>query len=472
MRDRLDYFFEDLGHQSVKNIARSVRVYAWRLEAPADPPPSDVRDVPPIPQSPAAPRLSKAWMPNAESTPLDLAAFDDLDTLTPELVDRGTASLPVPASSTALERKTEPERLVDVSNLKAEEFAAAHASAAKIDFRDTNSLLSHGEGAMAAIAQSSRQLLTGTRLGDAGEVGRIAASVIDGVKILRIEDLQAEANSTTAARKGFVARLIGFAADAHSAFKGFAENRKRFLDLMDEEQARARKIKADLSVAVELMDQQAAAIRQSLHALKIEIAAGQIALDRGYQELEAQRQKAVRSGEAADAADVMEMRSALANFRGKIADMRESLVGSATLIPIIGQNRKAAETRIMKISDGLLVVIPRLMAVASQAAVQVDIARAAKESEKLDDAARQITILASKGAHEAATSAARSLGGDARNVEVLAQVADEAIRTMQEVMQIEREVAAADGQREAKLSAIRNRLISGMRDVHAAALQQ
>jgi hypothetical protein len=99
-------------------------------------------------------------------------------------------------------------------------------------------------------------LLTGTRLGDAGEVGRIAASVIDGVKILRIEDLQAEANSTTAARKGFVARLIGFAADAHSAFKGFAENRKRFLDLMDEEQARARKVKADLSVAVELMDQQ------------------------------------------------------------------------------------------------------------------------------------------------------------------------------------------------------------------------
>ena len=31
------------------------------------------------------------------------------------------------------------------------------------------------------------------RLGDAGEVDRIAASVIDGIKIPRIEDLQAEA---------------------------------------------------------------------------------------------------------------------------------------------------------------------------------------------------------------------------------------------------------------------------------------
>jgi class 3 adenylate cyclase/uncharacterized protein YaaN involved in tellurite resistance len=437
VRDKLDYTFEDLGEQSVKNIARPVRAYAVRPEGITGLPTPGVSSIasssPPI----AAPRL------------------------------------PVPASSTALERETEPGRLVDVSNLKAAELAAAHTSAAKIDFKNTNSLLAHGEGAMAAIAQSSRQLLTGVRLGDAGEVSRIAASVIDGVKILRIEDLQAEANSTAAApRKGFVARLIGFAADAHTAFRGFAENRKRFLDLMDEEQARARKIKADLNVAVELMDQQAAAIRHSLHALEIEIAAGQIGLDRGYQELEAQRQKAVQSGEAADAADVMEMRSALANFRGKIADMRESLVGSATLIPIIGQNRKAAETRIIKISDGLLVVIPRLMAVASQAAVQVDIARAAKESEKLDDAARQITVLASKGAHQAATSAARSLGGDARNIEVLAQAADEAIRTMQEVMQIEREVAAGDREREAKLAAIRDRLVSGMRGVHAAAVQQ
>jgi uncharacterized protein YaaN involved in tellurite resistance len=250
----------------------------------------------------------------------------------------------------------------------------------KIDFRNTSTLLAHGEGVLAKIAQASRQLLTGVRLGDAGEVGQIAASVIDGVKILRIQDLQAEANGgQPATRKGLIGKLIGAAVDAHTAFKGFTENRKKFLDLMDSEQAKARKTKADLTVAVDLLDQQAAAIRQSLHGLKIEIAAGQIALDRGQEEVEALRQNAVRTGDAADAADVLEFRAALANFRGKIAEMRENLVGSAILIPIIGQNRKAAETRIMKISNGLLVVIPRLMAVASQAVVQVDIARAAQE---------------------------------------------------------------------------------------------
>jgi hypothetical protein len=119
----------------------------------------------------------------------------------------------------------------------------------------------------------------------------------------------------------------------------------------------------------------------------------------------------------------------------------------------------------------MLVVIPRLMAVASQAVVQVDIKRAADESAKLEEAARQIMVLASKGAHEAATNAARSLGGDQRNIDVLAQVADETIQTMHEVIDIEREVAAGDRDRERKLAEIRDRLIRGMQGVNAHAIQ-
>lgn len=119
----------------------------------------------------------------------------------------------------------------------------------------------------------------------------------------------------------------------------------------------------------------------------------------------------------------------------------------------------------MKISNAILVVIPRLMAVASQAIVQVNIRRAADEASRLDEAARQITLLASKGAHDAATSAARSLGSDQRNLDVLAQVADETIKTMHEVINIEREVAAADRDREQRLTAIRDRLVIGMQGV-------
>ena len=148
----------------------------------------------------------------------------------------------------------------------------------------------------------------------------------------------------------------------------------------------------------------------------------------------------------------------VANFRGKIAEMRENLVGSALLIPIIGQNRQcggnAHDENIQRecwSSFRALWPWPRRQPCRSISAVP------RTKSEKLDEAARQITLLASKGAHDAATSAARSLGGDQRNIDVLAQVADEAIQTMNEVITIEREVAAGDRDREAKLTAIRDK---------------
>lgn len=407
------------------------------------------------------------------SAPLDLSTIDDLAPAS--TAPASTALVPRPNQPPAtadLAPQPRPERLVEVSKLSAEELAAARGAAEKIQFRSTNTLLAHGDGALAEISQASRELLAGVRLGEAGEVGRIAAAVLDGVKILRIQDLQAESSGKAPERKGLLGKLMGAMGEAHTAIKGFAEARKQFLTLMDNEVAKARKTKADLSVTIDLLDQQAAAIRKSLHRLKVEIAAGQIALDRGEDELEALRQRAVQSGDAAEAADVMEYRGALANFRGKVAEMREALVGSAMLIPIIGQNRKATETRLMKISNGMLVVIPRLMAVASQAVVQVELRNAAAEGEKLDEAARQITLLASKGAHDAATSAARSLAGDPRNIQVLAQVADEAVRTMNEVLDIEREVAAGDKQREAELVAVRDRLVKGMQGVAIRAVER
>jgi uncharacterized protein YaaN involved in tellurite resistance len=414
---------------------------------------------------------------DSSSTPLDLSAFDNLD----PVPARSQAMIKVlagqPQISVTTDERLLPQarlaRLVEVASLGSGDLDLANRSAANLDFRDTNTLLAHGDGVLTGIAQASRQLLTGVRLEEADEVGRIAAAVIDGVKILRIQDLQAESvDGKPAPRKGVIGRLLGVAADARTAFKGFHENRKKFLELMDSEQAKARKTKADLAVTIDLLDQQALAIRQSLHALKIEIAAGQIAIDRGQDELDALRVHAVETGDPADAADVMEFRGAIANFRGKIAEMLESLVGSAMLIPIIGQNKKAAETRMMKISNGMLVVIPRLMAVASQAVVQVEIRHAAEQAEKLDEANRQITLLVSKGAHAAATSAARSLGGDQRNIDVLAQVADEAVKTMNEVIDIEREVAAGDREREAKLVEIRDRLVRGMQGVYQRAVEK
>jgi TolB-like protein len=63
VRDKLAYVFEDLGEQSVKNIARPVRVYALRPEAVANLPASSMPFAPSISEPVAAPRLSIVVLP-------------------------------------------------------------------------------------------------------------------------------------------------------------------------------------------------------------------------------------------------------------------------------------------------------------------------------------------------------------------------------------------------------------------------
>jgi adenylate cyclase len=63
VRDKLPYAFEDLGEQSVKNIARPVRVFALRPEAIADLPAPIVSAPPPMSQPAVVPHLSIVVLP-------------------------------------------------------------------------------------------------------------------------------------------------------------------------------------------------------------------------------------------------------------------------------------------------------------------------------------------------------------------------------------------------------------------------
>jgi len=65
VRDKLPYPFEDRGEQSVKNIARPVRVYAWRSEAVVDLPSTMVPHAAAISQPDVAPRMSIVVLPFA-----------------------------------------------------------------------------------------------------------------------------------------------------------------------------------------------------------------------------------------------------------------------------------------------------------------------------------------------------------------------------------------------------------------------
>jgi TolB-like protein/class 3 adenylate cyclase len=63
--DRVRYAFEDIGEQTVKNIARPVRVYTWRPESPAGVPTASVKSSSPTSLAVAAPRLAIVVLPFA-----------------------------------------------------------------------------------------------------------------------------------------------------------------------------------------------------------------------------------------------------------------------------------------------------------------------------------------------------------------------------------------------------------------------
>jgi adenylate cyclase len=65
VRDKLDFAFRDLGEQSVKNIARPVRVYAWRLEGTGGASTTSASSATSTQPPGAAPRLSIVVLPFA-----------------------------------------------------------------------------------------------------------------------------------------------------------------------------------------------------------------------------------------------------------------------------------------------------------------------------------------------------------------------------------------------------------------------
>ena len=107
--------------------------------------------------------------------PLDLSIFDDLDCPPRAAAHRAAGSAPAGGDRPAAAPEPEPERLVEFANLSPEDLAAAQASAAKVDFRNTATLLAHGEGVLAGIA-SLPAIAHRRAAGRRRRVGRIAAA--------------------------------------------------------------------------------------------------------------------------------------------------------------------------------------------------------------------------------------------------------------------------------------------------------
>ncbi|MEW9272749.1 toxic anion resistance protein [Gluconobacter oxydans] len=404
-----------------------------------------------------------------ETRPLDLSdLYADEPAPAPVKAEAPVATGAVPV---ALEPMPAFPRLVEISRLPADMVEEAHRRAGTIDFGDLNTLLSHGMGALGELAKVSDRMLAGRTLGESDAVGEIAAGVLDGVKILRIGELQKLARGEGGAPGGFLAKMGGLLGGAKDALNGFAENRKKFNALMDQQEAKARVTIADLKRNITSFEDMYQALRQGVRELNIDIAAGQLALEDGERKVEALRQHAMETQDPVDAAEVMELRGRLANFSGHLSEQREGLMRAALTIPMIKSTREAAEARIMALHSALTKTIPNLKAACAVAVGQVDNRNAATARDALNEADRKILGLVADGALDAARTTASSRGVDPGQMEALAQAADKVTQALGEMAQNDRLAAERAQEQEKELHELRDRLATSMRSLAQQSVQ-
>lgn len=332
--------------------------------------------------------------------PMDLGALlDETDTTSasaptpavtaPSAPSTGTAPAPT-VTATSLAPIEPAKRLVDTRTLSADLLSKAEQSAAKINFRDPDTLLAHGTEALAPIGAIAERITAGRTIKSTDEVGAIAAAIFDGIKILRIDELQ----SGTTKSRGIMRSLIN---RAKSPLQQFAENRKQFNAVMDQQEAKARRLIGDFGLTIQNLTKMSAETRAGLTNLTVEVAAGQIALDRGYEELAALREKAIATDDQGLAAEVMVLRGRLADFEGKISELRFAIARFAGMIPIIAATSRVMESRIGKIQTGLLVTLPGLKAAAALAVAQADERAGADANRKMDEADAAVLRLTAEG---------------------------------------------------------------------------
>jgi uncharacterized protein YaaN involved in tellurite resistance len=408
-------------------------------------------------------------MDSDDTKPLDLSALyaDDAPRAATPPVPVGRAEPVASAPNAALVPMAALPRLVEIDKLPPEMIEEAHRRAGLIDFGNLNSLLDHGTGALGQLAQVSDRMLAGRTVGGSDAVGEIAASVLDGVKILRIGDLQKIARGEKAEGAGWLSKVGGMLGGAKDALSGFAENRKKFNTLMDQQEAKARATLADLKRNIDSFEDMFQALRHGVRELNIDIAAGQLALERGQQEQEALRLKAIETNDPVDAAEVMEIRGRIANFAGLLGDQREGLMRAAITVPMIKSTRKASEARIVSLHGALTKTIPNLKSACAVAVGQLDNRRAAGAREALNEADRQVLGLVADGTLDAARTTAAQRGVDARQIEALSQAADKVTQALKEMVENDRLAVDRAQQQEAELRKVRDRLTSGMREVAA-----
>lgn len=377
--------------------------------------------------------------PNA---PLILEDFDDTPTTT--TTTPPTTSTPTTNTNvTIMPQKFETKQLVVADRLSPETIASAKQLSVEISSKNTAIAREISGKAMAPIEQNARALLNNVRMNDMDALGATAASIIDGIKILRLDDLKNEARGNIPApvRKG-IGSLFGIGKTAVSAIQGFNENRKQFLDVIDKELAKCRTNIADATTRKEILIQQNNTLKQSARDITKIILAYQYAIEREVAEYEEKRLEVMQSQDVVEVQQLIFDYDRIIELEKDAMMLKTALMRVANAIPTNNMSIKNTETIIQETDRVLRFSTPDLLNSAAQVAMNAANRRGVESIQKAKDLSRIATDLAVSSTIEGAKEA-QAMSNDfdsaIADLERQTKATMEALHTIQDAEQQYRE---------------------------------
>ncbi len=342
------------------------------------------------------------------------------------------------------------------AKLSPEERQTVEEFSQKIDITEANSVLNYGSGAQKKVSDFSDSALKNVRTKDLGEIGDLMSDLVKELKTTNTEE----------EKKGLFSKIFDKPKNSIETFKikyDKAEaNVDKIASVLEDHQIQLLK---DIALLDQLYEKNA----QNAKELSMYIIAGKKKLaDVRENELPALVAKAQQSGLPEDAQAANDLSQACDRFEKKLYDLELTRQVSIQMAPQIRlvQNNDTLMTE--KIQSTIVNTIPLWKN-------QIVLALGISHSKEAMEAQREVTNMTNdllkKNAetlHQATVETAKEAERGIVDIETLQHTNEELIKTLDEVLDIQREGHAKRQAAEAELARIENQLNEKLLEINTA----
>ena len=362
------------------------------------------------------------------------------------------AALPVLAERLAPSDIVDPSRFDDARRQQVASIAAG------VSVTDSNTVATFGAGPQRKLSNFLDQLLAGAQTDEVGTAGALVMELATDIKALDLPAVKREAEGAP----GLLARLP-LVGKYYSAFQRFRAMHKQVTEHLASIEQRAELHLGKLKASNAGMDRLLDATEANLREIEVWVAGGQQALMRMRAAFAAEREAVGGARDPVRLAKLRDMAEQVDAFETRLVRMHVAFTRGILSIPQVRLAQQAGRIEIQNTLDTILFDLPDMKAAIVRVAALHQISRASDATAARRRIGRELQAIGVDALDHAYTAAKRTQGDMAGDVEVLAEVTDRMLTTINRGLEIDRENRVKREKAVEQLGEVRTRLMDGLR---------